>query len=132
MLEAPPIEEARAFLAQARAHGMIQCVAIEEVRVVGWCDVSPVRWEGMRHCGRLGMGVLAGWRGRGIGTRLLVETVEAAERAGLTRVELEVFRKNAAAIRLYERHGFVHEGVKRQARIVDGIADDLICMARLL
>lgn len=132
MLEAPPLEEARAYLEQARAQGMIQLVAVDDGQVIGWCDISPVRWEGMRHCGRLGMGVLAAWRGRGIGTRLLVDTIDAAQRAGLTRIELDVFRTNQGAVRLYERHGFAHEGVKRQARVVDGMADDLLCMARLL
>jgi RimJ/RimL family protein N-acetyltransferase len=60
-----------------------------------------------------------------------VAALRAAEEAGLTRIELEVFASNHAAIRLYERHGFVIEGVKRGARVLDGIVDDLVCMARM-
>lgn len=49
----------------------------------------------------------------------------------MTRVELEVFASNTRAIRLFEGVGFAREGVKRQARLLDGRADDVVCMARL-
>ena len=131
MIEAPSHVEARAFLRQARAAGMIQFVAIAESRVIGWCDVTPIRWEGFGHSGRLGMGVLDGFRGQAIGTALLLHTLRAARDAGLTRVELEVFATNEVAIALYTRHGFVEEGIKRGARVIDGVTDDVICMALL-
>lgn len=129
MVEAPPLSEARAYLEQARSQGMIQFVALKEPRIVGWCDVVPIRWEGFRHSGRLGMGVSGDFRGRGIGTRLLGETLRAARAAGLRRIELEVFGSNRVARAMYERHGFVQEGVKRRGRVLDGGVDDLICMA---
>ena len=66
-----------------------------------------------------------------MGAALLARTLEAAEAAGMTRVELEVFASNTRAIRLFERAGFVREGVKRQARLLDGRAEDVVCMARL-
>jgi len=50
-------------------------------------------------------------------------------RHGLERVELEVFRSNDSAIRLYEAHGFLREGVKVGARKLDGVADDLLLFA---
>lgn len=131
MVEAPSQAEARAFLQHARAGGMIQFVAITGSDVIGWCDITPIRWEGFRHSGRLGMGVLDGFRGQGLGTRLLFCTMQAAREAGLTRVELEVFRTNTAAVALYQRHGFVEEGIKRAARVIDGITDDVMCMALL-
>lgn len=131
MVEAPPLAEARAFLQQARASGMIQFVAIDHGRVVGWCDITPGRWKGLHHSGHLGMGVLPEFRGQGVGSRLLTAALEAARAAGLTRVDLEVFASNDRAIALYERHGFVREGVKRRARVLDGRVDDNIGMARL-
>jgi RimJ/RimL family protein N-acetyltransferase len=54
-----------------------------------------------------------------------------APRQGFTRIELEVFESNARAIALYERRGFVHEGRKRAARILDGRTEDVLCMAWL-
>jgi RimJ/RimL family protein N-acetyltransferase len=131
MVEAPPQAEARAFLERARADGMIQYVATDESSVIGWCDITPVHWEGFRHSGRLGMGVAAPFRGQGVGTQLLLRTLEAVRDAGLTRIELEVFRTNTVAVALYARHGFVEEGIKRAARVIDGVTDDVICMARV-
>src|SRR5262245_24943820 len=75
LVEPPPLDASRAFIERARSLGMIQFVAVETGRVVGWCDVIPFEPEGFRHTGRLGMGLAPGHRGRGIGTRLLDATV---------------------------------------------------------
>lgn len=48
---------------------------------------------------------------------------------GLTKIDLEVFSSNQAAIALYRRYGFTIEGRRRKARHVDGIWDDIILMA---
>jgi predicted GNAT family N-acyltransferase len=58
--------------------------------------------------GRIGrMAVLATWRNRGIGTRLLHALMEAARAQGLREVHLHA-QQNARAF--YERHGFRIEG----------------------
>jgi RimJ/RimL family protein N-acetyltransferase len=46
------------------------------------------------------------------------------------RLELEVFAINTAAIRLYEREGFVHEGRRRGAVIIGDEAVDMVMMGR--
>lgn len=54
--------------------------------------------------------------GRGFGseaTRLVL--AHAFDTVGLHRVELEVYDFNPRARRVYEKVGFVHEGIKRQA-----------------
>jgi RimJ/RimL family protein N-acetyltransferase len=78
------------------------------------------------------MGVLAAYRGKGIGRNLLRSAISAARDVGITRIELEVFASNTVARRLYESAGFVEEGIKRNARIIDGKADDHISMALFL
>lgn len=47
------------------------------------------------------------------------------------RVELDVYASNGPALGLYEKLGFVVEGVHRRARKLDGQVDDLISMALL-
>ena len=131
MLEAPPPDQVRDFVATGRERGVVQLVAVASDQIVGWCDVSPMRWEGFRHSGVLGTGLLPGYRGRGIGGRLLEATLAEAADRGITRVELEVFASNRPAIRFYEKFGFEHEGRKRGARLLDGVSDDLVCMARV-
>jgi len=99
--------------------------------IVGWCDIiAPRSWPEFRHVGQLGMGVLAGWRGLGIGTALMTTALAACPARGFSRIELEVYAHNTAAIALYQRQGFVEEGRKLGARILDGEEQDLVLMAR--
>ena len=131
MLEAPPLGDVRDFVASGRQRGVVQFVATVDGEVVGWCDISPVPFEGFRHSGALGMGVLPHHRRRGIGRRLLEATLREAGRCGITRVQLEVFASNRAAISLYEAFGFECEGPQPRAQELDGFAEDLVCMARV-
>ena len=117
------------FIASVRAAKGVHLVAIVDDAVVGWCDITPASFEGMKHVGRLGMGVRADRRGQGIGKGLLKAALNRAFNQGLERVELEVFRSNDAAIRLYEAHGFLREGVKVGARKLDGTVDDILLFA---
>jgi RimJ/RimL family protein N-acetyltransferase len=77
------------------------------------------------------MGLLAAYRGKGLGGLLAVQAIEAARNGGIERIELEVFASNTTAIALYEKLGFVVEGTKRRARKLDGQYDDNVCMALL-
>ena len=125
-LQAPPLQEVDSFL---RQNSPIQFVAVEGDEVVGWCDVTPNQREGFQHSGVLGMGLLVGFRGCGLGRKLLRETIDAALAADLTRLELEVLASNEPAVSLYERTGFTHEGRKQAARILDNRVEDILCMA---
>jgi len=130
-LEAPSMPKVRSFVLNGLRNGMTQLVAVDDGRVVGWCDVNPKTHETLRHGGVLGMGVAAAHRGQGLGSALLRATLEAACARGIERVELIVRADNAAAIRLYEKFGFEFEGRLRDYMIVDGRAYDALQMARL-
>ena len=52
------------------------------------------------------LSVLPAYRGRGLGSRLLVELHERLRRQGATDFILGALAGNADAIRLYERHGY--------------------------
>ena len=129
MLEAPPLPRVRSFVRNGLANGMAQFVALDGGTVVGWCDVNPKTHPTLRHSGVLGMGVAASHRGRGLGSALLRTTLDAAFGRGLTRVELVVRADNAAAIALYQRHGFELEGRLRDYMVVDGVRHDALQMA---
>jgi ribosomal protein S18 acetylase RimI-like enzyme len=130
-LEAPPMHQVRRFVLDNLRAGAAQFVAVDGDQVVGWCDVTPKPRETTRHSGTLGMGVAASHRGKGLGSTLLVATLDAAIARGLTRVDLVVREDNTAAIALYRRHGFELEGRLRRYLIVDGQAYDALQMARL-
>jgi len=127
LLEAPPLEETGAFVRNNLRKGH-QCVALVGERVVGWCDIVPIDRPTMAHCGVLGVGILAVHRGRGIGTALIRATLDRARDAGLTRIELTVREPNARLVTMYEKFGFVVEGLKRDAVLVDGKYENLVCM----
>lgn len=130
-LEAPPLARMRRFVHDGLRAGIPQFVAVDEARVVGWCDVVPKSHETLRHSGTLGMGVAASHRGIGVGTALLRATLEGAFARGLTRIELIVRTDNEPAIELYRRHGFEVEGRLRRYIVVDGEACEALQMARL-
>jgi ribosomal protein S18 acetylase RimI-like enzyme len=129
--ETPPIEMTREFVRTNIAKGHPQLVAMEGDRIAGWCDVTPQARATMRHSGVLGIGLLPAYRGRGLGERLIRETIEAARAFGFSRVELSVRHDNVRAQTLYRNVGFQVEGQKRRALLVDGIFYDLVIMALL-
>lgn len=130
-IEALPLERIEAFVRDGVKNGAAQYVALDGGTVVGWCDIFPDWASAVAHCGGLGMGVLAAYRGRGIGTQLITATLAHARRQGLMRIELEVRIDNLAAIRLYERVGFAHEGRKRNRLRFDGVTFDALVMGLL-
>jgi ribosomal protein S18 acetylase RimI-like enzyme len=77
------------------------------------------------------MGLLPPFRGQGIGKRLILRTLEAARAFGLRRVELTVRENNGNAIELYKKVGFAVEGLQRAAVRIDGVDENIVCMAML-
>lgn len=124
--EAPPLERMETFVRENIAADQSQFVALDGETVVGWADIILARAHAMTHCGYLGMGVAAGYRGKGIGRRLLEAAIAKARANGATRIVLEVRIDNTNAIRLYEKLGFITEARKRNAlRFDDGYYDAL-------
>jgi ribosomal protein S18 acetylase RimI-like enzyme len=99
--------------------------------VVGWCDVTPKERPIYSHGGVLGIGLLPRFRGQGIGTNLIRSTLAATRTIGLHRVELTVRQNNTRAIELYRKVGFVVEGLQRDAVQIDGLYENIVCMALL-
>jgi ribosomal protein S18 acetylase RimI-like enzyme len=126
--EAPPLAGVLRYVSDHIRKNDVQVAAVRDGEVVGWCDVVRLEFPGFGHSGRLGMGVAEKHRGQGIGSALVEEALRRASENGLTRIELEVFASNEAAIRLYLKFGFVMEGRKIGARILDGKTDDVCVM----
>ena len=61
----------------------------------------------------LNITVSAKVRNRGLGTRLMREILERAKKYGVTDIHLEVRESNEAAIHLYEKLGFVRDGIRK-------------------
>ncbi len=100
-------------------------------RLVGSCQLSGIdRRHGTAEL-QIRLGEVSA-RGRGWGTEAVGLLVRHAfADLGLHRVVLHVLAGNAAAIRVYEKAGFVREGVLREAAYIDGRRLDLVVMALL-
>lgn len=129
LLEAFPLEETRAFVLGMIKDGKPQFVAVAGEEVVGWCDIRRHPFPSHAHAGALGMGIIPSYRGQGLGRRLIEATLQAARDVGIERVELSVHADNERAIALYERVGFVREGLARRSVRIDGRYKDAIHMA---
>lgn len=131
-VQPPPVESTRAFILKMQERGCPSFLALDGGKVVGWCDVSRGKGgEGglFHHTGILGMGLLAEYRGRGIGKMLLEKALAAAQERGIMRVELLTLESNKRAIALYERYGFVFEGIKKHSHLIDGKYENGYMMA---
>ena len=108
-------------------------VAILDGRIIGMLSVEtfPNRPR-RRHVGKIGISVHGEWQGKGVGKALMAAAVDVADNwLNLTRLELEVYADNAAAIHLYERFGFTYEGTLRQHAFRNGKYVDSNVMGRL-
>jgi ribosomal protein S18 acetylase RimI-like enzyme len=130
--QAPAFDDVASFVRGNIQNRNPQFVAVTEVGdVVGWCDIVRARGDHERHQGELGMGVIAEWRGAGVGKHLLAETVANADAEKFLRIELSVHSDNQRAISLYRGFGFEEEGRKRKARLKSSGPVDVLLMARL-
>ncbi len=108
-------------------------VGVIDDRIVGMVSVDTFPHKPRRrHAGLLGISVHEEWQGKGVGKELMRAIIDFADNwLNLTRLELEVYADNEAAIHLYERFGFEHEGTMRQHAFRDGQYVDSKMMGRL-
>lgn len=106
-------------------------VETAEGRLIGSCGLYEIFWPGRRAEFRIMLGEPEIF-GKGHGsraTRMLVEY--AFMRANMEVVHLGVNADNVAAVRAYEKAGFVHEGVRRHFVYAAGEYHDAIVMSIL-
>lgn len=87
---------------------VIYLVAEVDQRVVGHCGVMKILDEGEI----TNVAVLPEYRGCNLGQQLLTELLMAGKKIGIVDFTLEVRCGNAAAIHIYEKAGFVSEGIR--------------------
>jgi len=127
----------KAWLADAiksiKAKNKVMVLAEMDGTIVGSCEITRDPYDVSRHVGTLGIGIIKGYRGIGIGTKLIQETISEAKKIlRLKLVKLYVFDSNNVGKNLYEELGFVEIG-----RIPKGVyhnkkyKDDIIMAKRL-
>lgn len=125
--------EVRSRVSHASAlGGDLFLVAIVDGVVAGSLQLHRDEHPRSAHVIDLGISVLGGYRGIGVGSALLEAALDWAAGEGFVKVTLGVFPHNERAIRFYERHGFVREGVRRRQFVREGRELDQMLMARFL
>lgn len=100
---------AEAFRALLQNPDAFYYVAEERGEVAGCCGVRNLIGEGEI----TNVAVKETFRGRGVAEAMLTALMEEGKKAGISAYTLEVRAGNVAAVRLYEKLGFVTEGVRR-------------------
>lgn len=91
-----------------KENGMFLVVE-EKGRILGYCGLLTVLDEG----DVTNVAVRRDRQREGIGNFLMESMIRLAEERGITMIHLEVRAGNETAIRLYERQGFVRDGLRK-------------------
>ncbi len=126
-----PGERRRWLAARQPRHPVI--VAETNGQVVGWASLNPFNpRRAYDHVADLSVYVERGWRGKGVGRRLLDRLTALARELGYHKMVLAALAFNAAGVALYQRCGFTRVGVYREQGLLDGRWVDVLIMEKLL
>lgn len=103
----------------------------ETNQLIGYAGITSI--SHLNRCGEyfILIGDKSYW-GKGIATQVTqLVTDYGFKSLGLNRVELTAFSANTAAVKAYEKAGYQHEGVLRQAGFRHGKFFDKVMMAAL-
>ncbi|NCB94418.1 MAG: ribosomal-protein-alanine N-acetyltransferase [Clostridia bacterium] len=95
-------------------------VACEDDQILGYCGVVMVMDEG----DITNVAVSKNRQNQGIGKLLVEEMIKRTQTAGVSKLYLEVRQSNLRAIHVYEKLGFVQNGLRKnyyEAPTEDGI-----------
>jgi RimJ/RimL family protein N-acetyltransferase len=110
-----------------RAAEHLVLVAEADGDVIGNILVSVDRGVATEHIGVLSITIADGWRDVGIGTEMVAAAQSWARERGLRKLSLGVFPDNERAVAVYEKRGFVREGLRRgQYRSGDTYRDEVL------
>jgi ribosomal protein S18 acetylase RimI-like enzyme len=130
----PPARGERTAFFDDRRHPAEYLVAEIDGRVSGFILLrQTIPLESHEHVLTISeLAVAPAAQGSGVGRALLEAAVANAAERGATKVTLRVLGENAGARRLYERCGFVVEGVLRDEFRLNGrLVDDVLMACRL-
>ena len=101
------IEKEQELIARYADHPCALMVVAETAgEIIGILTLLPLATS-EQHKVELGVCVLAAYWGQGIGSNLMEVGLDFAAHSDIECIELEVVKDNRAAIRLYEKFGFV-------------------------
>ncbi len=107
-------------------------VADDNGDLAGFLSASINKVNRVKHVAYIVCGIRKQYRGQGIGTRFFQELDAWALENSLRRLELTVVCENKVAVKLYEKSGFVIEGIQRKSFCLNGKYLDQYYMGKLI
>jgi phosphinothricin acetyltransferase len=125
-------EERRQWLAARGPRHPVYVAEAEEI-IVGWSSLNVYNPRpAYQYVADFSIYIERGWRGKGVGRRLLEHLIERARALGYHKMMLSAFPFNASGVALYERMGFTRAGVFHEMGQLDGRWVDTLIMEKLL
>lgn len=88
-------------------------------KIVGSINSSFKNHGRLRHRIDIGWGVHPSYQGKGIGTKLLKESLKFAKQKGFKRAEAEAAIENIASVKLAKKCGFKIDGKREKGLLLD-------------
>jgi phosphinothricin acetyltransferase len=106
-------------------------VAVEGGEVLGWAAL----WPASDRCVYGGVAEVSVYvstraQGRGLGTRLLQELVDASEKEGFWTLQAGIFPENKSSVRIHEKCGFRALGTRERLGKMGDTWRDVLLMER--
>jgi RimJ/RimL family protein N-acetyltransferase len=127
-----PEEQVKRIEVMGKSENSTIFIAEEDHQLIGYLIAIGGSAKRNRHSVYLVIGVLAQYRGLGVGTQLFEQLEKWATEHNVHRLELTVVTRNEAGIRLYKKMGFDIEGTKRHSLYIDGNFVDEYYMSKFL
>ncbi len=129
----PPYDRARVERWLADRENPLILLALDKGKIVGHLHIYTLPQPGLKGIGELFIYIHDYYQHLGLGTWMMEESINLARDRGLHRIGLSVVADNKPAVRLYEKVGFQHEGVRKQAHYGDdGQYHDMVEMGIVL
>ena len=105
---------------QAQSENQITLLAFLNDELAGIINVTADQRPRVRHIGDIFLGIKKTFWGSGLGSILMEEAIEWAKTSGvIRRLQLTVQKRNLAAIHLYEKMGFITEGLQERGACIE-------------
>lgn len=127
-----PEEQVKRIEVMRKSKNSTILIAEKENQLIGYLIAIGGNANRNKHSVYLVIGVLAQFRGLGVGTQLFEHLEKWATKHDIQRLELTVVTLNNAGIRLYKKMGFDIEGTKRQSLYIEGQYVDEYYMSKFL
>ncbi len=129
----PPYDRARVERIISDLANTIVLLALHDNRIVGHLQVYQYPFTRAKGIGELFVYLHQSFQNRGLGTLMMKMGIEEARKRRFHRLGLSVIADNKGAVKVYEKVGFLHEGLRREDYLgEDGRYHDVVEMGLIL